>query len=71
MPADHLSKATAGRKFEKCMEALMGRPEKLYDGAAKATYTGILLLLFTPIIACYDRCKKAKKSLQKEYHKAW
>jgi len=37
MPADHLSKAMTGRKFEKCMEALMGRPEKLYDGAAMAT----------------------------------
>jgi len=50
MPEVHLSKATTGRKFEKCMEALMGRPEKLYDGAAIATYAGI-----------YGTCTRSKR----------
>ena len=22
-------------------------------------------------VVCYDRCKKAKKGLKREYHKAW
>jgi len=41
MPADHLSKTTTGGKYERCMDALMGGKDELYDAAAMAMYAGI------------------------------